>query len=86
MAEFGDVYQKIESTKQEVELVVDSAGVIAELLDELASSVGALGFHSRSAACRHAAELAREAMSAAGNIIQKLEEVHSGVVIAQELV
>ncbi|WP_412540169.1 hypothetical protein R8Z50_30790 [Longispora sp. K20-0274] len=84
MAEFGDVYQKIETTKQEVELVVDSAGVMAELLDELASAVGALGFHARSAACRSAAELAREAMSAAGGIVEKLDQVHAGTVYAQE--
>ncbi|MGY0234965.1 hypothetical protein [Longispora urticae] len=84
MAEFGDVYQKIENTKQEVELVVESTGTIAELLEEMASSVAALGFHTRAAACRGAAQLAREAMSMTENITAKLEEVHSGTVVAQE--
>ncbi|GIG57066.1 hypothetical protein Lfu02_14380 [Longispora fulva] len=84
MAEFGDVYQKIENTKGEVELVVDSVGTIAELLEELAFSVASLGFDTRAAACRAAAELAREGMSMAENVTAKLEEVHSGTVVAQE--
>ncbi|GIG61418.1 hypothetical protein Lfu02_57900 [Longispora fulva] len=84
MAEFGDVYQKIATTKEEVELVVDSAGVVAELLDELGSAAGALGFHARSAACHAAAELAREGMVAAGAILEKLDGVHTATYNAQE--
>jgi methyl-accepting chemotaxis protein len=84
MAEFGDVYQKIENAKQEVELVVESAGTIAELLEEMATSVASLGFHARAAACRAAAQVAREGMSMAQGVTQKLEEVHHGTVVAQE--